>query len=98
MICMVPLHRILAICRPESWGGTRGETWPEHARYLWETEPVYMRSMLVYMRRIGRWFHKPVRVDDRVVQDSHHRLVTAEALGWHDLLIPVIGWPEEGCV
>lgn len=80
---------LLARFRPESWAGTRGDTWPEHHRFLWSTEPDYMAKLLAHMRQLDGWFYKPVLVDGAVVQDAHHRIVAASVLGWWWRPIPL---------
>jgi hypothetical protein len=85
----VTLADILATYRPESHGGTRGETWAEHACYLWAEDPIYMIRLWLHMRAFGGWFGPPVLVDGEVVQDRHHGVAVAEVLGWHWRAIPV---------
>jgi hypothetical protein len=85
----MPLVTILTSFRPESWGGTRGETWAEHYCYLRAEDPGYLARMRAHMLAVGGWFGPPVLVDGDVVQDRHHGLVVAMELGWHDLPIPV---------
>jgi hypothetical protein len=87
------LSEIAVRYRPESWNGQRGDTWPEHARYLWRNEPGYMACLTWYMIRRDSWFYKPVITDGDVVQDAHHRIVIALALGWGDRDIP---WRQNG--
>jgi hypothetical protein len=48
-----------------------------------------MAGMVAHMRAVG-WFGGPVVVDDGVVQDRHHGLVTAAWLEWWHLDIPVV--------
>jgi hypothetical protein len=84
----VKLADVLQQFRPESHGGTRGRTWPQHANYLWNEDPDYMWDTMATLRDLG-WFGSPVTVHDKVVQDGHHRLVAAADLGLGDLDIPV---------
>jgi hypothetical protein len=84
----VKLADVLQQFRPESHGGTRGQTWPEHAVYLWMTEPADMMAITDRIRKVG-WYGPPVVVHDKVVQDAHHRLVAAAELGLGNLDIPV---------
>lgn len=81
------LAELVATHRPESHG--RNEDWPGHARRLWRDERDYMAALAAHMTRLGAWPATPVIVDDGVVQDAHHRIVTALGLGWHDREIPV---------
>jgi hypothetical protein len=85
---LVKLSEVLERYRPESWGGIRGETWPAHAWYLWSEDAAYLFAILLHMQRVG-WFHGPLLVDDDVVQNGHHRVVAARALGLMDLEVPV---------
>ena len=85
---IIKLADVLDNYRPESWG-SRGETWPEHADYLWASTPGYMSRMTAHMRKLGAWFGGPMEVDDDVVQDGHHRIVIAAELGMYTMPIPV---------
>ena len=81
------LAELVARYRPESWHGTRGRTWPEHAAYLWWDDPGHLLGLIHHMSRVG-WFGT-VDVQDDTVQDSHHRIVAAWILGWLNLDVPV---------
>lgn len=64
------------------------EDWFLHGWRLWSAEPAWMAVLMEWMRREG-WLFGPVIVDDGYVQDGHHRIVVAIALGWHRRDIPL---------
>jgi hypothetical protein len=78
--------------RPETWG--REKAWPEFIERLWAEEHTYMWSLAEFMAVTGKWPGGDVIVDDGVVQDGHHRLVLALALGWGNREIGVGGSSE----
>ena len=84
------LAEVLATYRPESDGGRKGETWIEHAQFLWAEDSGYMARMVAHMFHAGAWWGPPLVVDGEVVQDGHHRVVAAAGLGWFDLDVPVV--------
>lgn len=83
------LSELITAYRPESWNGTRGDTWYEHAMYLLAWDREYMLDLRKFMASVKRWIDTPVVVKDDVVQDGHHRIAVALYLGWMDKDIPV---------
>lgn len=89
------LVELVELYRPISQPGiawAEQEDWWLHGYRLWTAEPAWMDLLMAWMRREG-WLFGPVVVEDGYVQDAHHRIVVALALGWWRRDIPVTAPP-----